>query len=415
MSGLAAALTLSAPALAEPGDHIRAGEVEIAPDIDVGAEYRTNVFREEVDPIPAANMRFAPGVLVSAGGEDHDFRASGEWVLRKYFFVGQNDTFIEESDQVGNLDRLDEFSIAAGADTFKRSVVGFRLADDMELRNFTADCEFCDTPYLSQFRNSLGAGVRINPGAALQVVPGARWTFDSFRIPATDGSDRGFNNRNTYGPMVEAKWSFLPRTAVVANAEWMVNSWQFNVLEDAALPNSNQIKGVVGIDGRFTEKVLAQVMLGYGVGTFNEDTVVGNTAAAVDATGLDGLILRTQLRYLLTPSEENRAGSSVTAGYVRDFRPSFFTNYLQLNQVFADLHARLGPVEPSLRYDLRFENYNGLVDRSDTVNKFTGDVRVPASDWASFTAGGWWQQRASTDFPVEYDDFNLHALATFVY
>ena len=95
--GLLAQIWLATGALAAPGDHIRAGDVELVPDIDLGGEFRTNVYRSEVDAVPAANFRIAPGLLVAAEGDDHDFRLGGEWVLRKYFFVGDNDAVFYSS------------------------------------------------------------------------------------------------------------------------------------------------------------------------------------------------------------------------------------------------------------------------------------------------------------------------------
>lgn len=419
----------AATAAAAPGDHVRVGDVEFAPDVDLGLEYRSNVYRDELTTIPAANFRIAPGLLMVMQGDDHEFRLSGEWILRKYFFVSDDELAspLPSATRIGNLDRFDEFSVSAGADTFRRNVVGFKLSEEMALVNFRADAEFADVPYSSQFRNTLGAGIRINPGPALEFVPGGQWTYDSFRVPGIDGSERALNNRNQYGPTLGVKWAFLPRTSFVGTGSWMVNQWETNVLEsgvneaygaEIALPNSNHIKTMVGVDGRFTEKLFAQLMVGYGVAIYNEDSAPvqeATTGAGADATGADGFLLKTQLRYTLTPSEETRTGSSVALGYVRDFKPSFFTNYIQMNQVFVDYVGRFGDFQPGLRYEVRLESYHGEIERQDIVNRLGGDIRYNATDWAAFTLGGWWQQRASSDDLVEYDDVNLHALATFVY
>lgn len=422
-------LMVAGTAAAAPGDHVRVGDVEFVPDVDLGVEYRTNVYRHETTTIPAGDFRIAPGLLMALQGDDHQFEFSGEWILRKYFFVSDDELAspLPSSERIGNLDRFDEFSLAAGADTFRRNVVGFRISEEMALVNFRADAEFADVPYSSQLRNVIGAGIRINPGPALEIVPGGQWTYDSFRIPGVDGSERALNSRNQFGPVLNAKWAFLPRTSLVGSASWMVNQWEINTLEsgvneaygaEIALPNSNHIKTMVGVDGRFTEKLFAQLMVGYGVALYNEDSVVGlelPPAASADATGADGFLLKSQLRYTISPSEENRTGSSAAVGYVRDFKPSFFTNYIQMNQLFLDYLGRFGDFQPGFRYEVRFEDYHGEIERHDIVNRLGADVQYNATDWAAFTAGGWWQQRASTDDLVEYDDFNLHALATFVY
>src|SRR5687768_5171269 len=152
---MAAGVMVAATAVAAPGDHVRVGEVEFVPDVDLGVEYRTNVYRDEATTIPAGNFRIAPGLLVAMQGDDHEFEFSGEWILRKYFFVSDDElgSSLPTSDRIGNLDRFDEFSIAAGADTFRRNVVGFRLSEQMALVNFRADADYADIPYSSQFRN----------------------------------------------------------------------------------------------------------------------------------------------------------------------------------------------------------------------------------------------------------------------
>ena len=111
-----------------------------------------------------------------------------------------------------------------------------------------------------------------------------------------------------------------------------------------------------------------------------------NQAAAADAVGADGILIKGQVRYSITPSDERRRGSSIAAGYVRDFRSSFFTNFVQLNQLFADFQGRLGDVSPSVpatRCGSR--TYDGEVTRKDIVNRVAADLKYTASDWASFT------------------------------
>ncbi|MEZ4235975.1 MAG: hypothetical protein R3F59_07385 [Myxococcota bacterium] len=428
---IAIALLASAPslALAAPGDHIRAGDVGIIPKIDVGAEARTNVYRDESVAIPAANFRVAPGLLVASSGEDHEFRLDGQWVLRKYFFVGADPRPAPDVGRVINLDRYDEYNLGLGTNLFRKSVIGLRLSDDSALQNFRADAEYANVPYSSQLRNHLAGALRISPGEALQILPGGSWKWDSFRVPASDDRpDRELNERNTYGPTLAVRWAFLPRTAFVADASWARVDWTHNTLDavpsqaygdNLALPDGSQTKATVGLEGRFTEKLFAQVDAGYGIALYNADTVTavdgGTLAADDDVQGVDGLLRTGQLRYSITPSDERRRGSSIAAGYVRDFRSSFFTNYVRFDQVFADFQGRLGDVAPSLRYELRFEDYGGEVQRKDIVNRVSADIKVAASDWASITGGGWWQQRASEDPVVEYDDVNFHLMATFTY
>lgn len=412
-------------AWADPGDHLRAGSLEITPSLDVGAEFRTNVYRSEDGGVPAANLRVAPSLTVARSADDHDLRLIGQWELRKYLFEGATSTvpgFPPPS--ASSLDRFDQFAVSAGWTGFKQGVVGLHLAEDVRLVNFRADAEYADIPYSSNLRNQLRGAIRVSPGPALEISPGAGWTWDSYRIPSVNGSDRSLNSRNTYGPLLDVKWAFFPRTAVLANAEMVFVRWDVNEFSVAggtdaeviAVPDSREVKANVGLDGRLTEKISAQFLFGYGEATYDEGTVTGGaTGASADAGGSDGLLFQGQVRYSFTPKTDEGHGNSIAAGYVRDFESSFFTNYVQIDKIFVDTQARFGVLEPSLRYELRFEDYTGSIERADLVHKAAADLRVRMTEWASFTTGGAWQSRASSDAGVEYDDFNLHALATVAY
>lgn len=416
---------LPAAAWAGPGDHLRAGPVEVTPSVEVGAEYRTNVYRSEEDAIPAANLRVAPSLRLSRSTEANELRFEGEWELRKYFYQGQSETLPTSLDpSPANLDRFDEFSVLGGVDVFKKSPIGLRLQDDLRLVNFRADAEYADIPYSSNLRNHLSGAVRLNPGQALEIAPGGMWTYDSYRIPSVNGSDRSLNGRNIYGPIVDVKWSFFPRTALVASFESVYVRWDVNALSGVsdvgigagvALPDSRQTKGNVGVDGRLTERISAQVFVGYGEAIFDGSTTTASTGAAAGARGWDGVSLRTQVKYAITPDTEQQRGTSVTAGYVRDFEPALFTNFAQIDKVFVDATARIRALEPNLRFERRFEDYVGDISRQDIVDRATANLRVNVTDWAAFTTGAWWQKRGSTDAVVEYSDFALHALATLAY
>jgi len=406
----------SGTALAAPGDHIRAGEVEIIPDLDVGAEFRTNVYRSEAGPVPAANLRVAPGVTLGVASDDHSFTAGGEWQLRKFVFRGEDAV----SGTVSGLDRFNEFGVAAGADLFRRSAVGLRLQEGVALTNWRADAENAELPYTSQFRNNIGGVVRLNPGPALEIAPGASWTFDSFLVPGRTG-ERALNSRHTYTPALDLKWLFLPRTSLLVRGTYAFNQWEQNVFTteisdvgmDISLPNSHQVKVTAGVDGRFTEKLFVQALVGYGTAVYLDDTDPQDAPAAI--SGIKGLLLSAQVRYDVSKGAPDRPGTNVTVGYVRDFKDSVFTSVQDINSVFAQLDARLGPVQPVVRYELRAEGYTGDITRSDLVNRVDGDVSYWFRDWASFTLGMGWQQRASNVDNVEYDDVQGRALATFVY
>ena len=323
-------------ALAAPGDHIRVGALEIIPSVGAGAEYRTNVYRRETNGVAASNVLVSPALTAKAAGEDHAFQAGVDWELRKFFFVGDADRGAAGNfdGRVQNLDRFNEFSANVGLDNFKRNAVGLRLNNRTALQNWTIDRPVSDLPYSSQFRNAASLGVRVNPGPALEFVPGARWTFDDFQsFRPADGVERFSNIRNSYGPTLDAGWAFLPRTSLVLRGSYLVHNWQRNELESddqldggVLLPDSRHLKVWTGLDGRLTEKLFLQLLAGYGSAAYSIDglTGVAGQEAQVGAgvTGPRRLLFKTQVRYDLTPSTERRTGTKFSVGYLRDFRDS---------------------------------------------------------------------------------------------
>jgi hypothetical protein len=424
--GLALGSSWSQVAAAAPGDHIRAGVVEIVPRVDLGLIYHSNIYRAETDPSAASNLDVSPGIAVSASEDDHEFVVDGAWSLQKYVFVGGTDGDLR-STRIANLDRFDTFNVGASAALFKRSVVGLKLSNDTIQRNWTIDSEEADVPYITQFRNAFGAGLRTNPAPALEITPGFQWTYDAFRAPLLDASqdDRSLNKRTMLGGKLDAKWAFLPRTALVGRFDYSNNSWAQNVVTSQvggggsgqlAIPNSSFVKGSFGIDGRFTERVSALALLGFGTSFFSADSVSGAVAPALDAmSATDGILVKAQLKYAIVPSSETTPGAAINLGYVKDFRSSFFTNYVAYNQLFAEFRGQFDRLEPSLRYEVRFEGYEGAVQRNDLVHVLRGGMGVQAAKFARFDGSLGYLVRTSSIDTIEYNDVHLVLGATFVY
>ncbi len=412
--GCAVALgALSSSALAAPGDHIRAGDATFSPGLDFGGEYRTNLYRAEADPTGGANLRIAPRATFSVGGEDHEFSFGGVWELRKFLFVDEvAGSTLTSAERVSSLDRFNDFGLNTSTTLFKREVVGLELSDSLNLRNNSTDAEFSEAPFTTQLRNSLTGGLRISPGPALSIVPGGKWSYDQYRVPSRPGDeDRVLNSRNAYGPTLGAKWSFLPRTAVYANADYTVNSWTAGPVQESSgglfeAPGSQFIRAMTGIDGRFTNKLFLNIGAGYGVGLYES----GN-----NISGLDGLLAKVQGRYQIVEGTEDQAGTSITLGYEKTFRDSFFTNSVAINRGYTGLGVGIGNFVPSVQYEVRAEDYDGAIARNDIVNKLSLNAGYRIQNWASITPGVSWQQRASNQDNVEYDDVNIRLLANFTY
>ena len=425
-TNLLAMMVFSGVASAAPGDHIRAGSVEIIPDVDVGAEFRSNVFRQEDGGPGAGNLFLSPGLRATAEGNDHQFQAGFDWKLRKFLFVGE-----EESGAIDNavrrLDRFNEYSGTASAKLFKRNAIGFGLNESVSFQNWTADAPFADLPYSSHFRNALRAGVRVDPASALHIDLGGLWTLDTYYVPAVGERDEPVNRRNTFGPRLEARWAFLPRTSFVVRSTYVLNQWENNRLvsdpelpdADVGIPNSTQLKALAGMDGQFTRKLFLRALFGYGGGDYDatsvDGTLSGQDELSASVSGAHRFLVNTQIRYDIRPTTKERAGTRVSVGYVRDFSDSFFTNYMALNQYYVAFDGRIGPVLPTVKYELRQERYFGALTRDDVVHRFSTDFAYKIQDYATVSVGGWFHRRGSTEATVEYNDLNLHVFGTFRY
>lgn len=425
MKGFVALLLAGLPVVAhaQPGEHIRAGDAVITPSLSTGVEYRTNVYRAESDTEGGADLRIGPQLEVDLQGSDVEFGLSGQYEIRKYF------------GELVDLDRYDNFDLGFTLSALPEKVVGIKIEENATLRNNPVEVFTSEDPYTTQLSNDLQGALMLRPGTALEFGLGGLWSFDDYRVPTGSqvGGLRPFNRKNTFGPTFEGAWEFFPRTAFVVDAEYMMVRWQDNLVDatgDASLggavavPDADLYRVLGGMRGRVSSNLVLVLMAGYGGANYDEASVLDDVdetidqadvdAAAVgydaDLSGADRLLISTQARYSMG------VGQTAAVGYSRNFQDAFFTNYVTYNYISSSLSNRFGSrVGTDLEFGVRFEDYAGEVDRTDIRLVGKADVTVNAADWAQFTSGVWWNQRASTDDLVEYDDFNIHLLATLVY
>ena len=407
----ALSLLLAAPSLAAPGDHIRAGDAVVVPEVDVGMEYRTNVFRTEADGTPGANLRLSPGVDIDVDNPMNQFKLGGEWELRKFIFVGDDGSGKSASERNASLDQSNQCGVNAILDALKHETVGLQLRNVSSVRNNLTDAAIAASPFNTRIRNNLGGGLRISPGQALAITPGAVWVYDDFRTAGGDG--RRYNQRSTYGPNLESRWDFFPRTALVLNGSYLINDWSENSITqgvDPSLngglietPNSSHLKFETGLSGRFSTKLFLDLLLGYGAAVYE------GSDKSLNVSGLQGTRASVQLRYVMSDSAQ------ASVGYKKDFTDSFFTNYIAYNNVYAMLQGNLSGFRPSMKYSYRSEAYNGLDQRQDILMRFDLNMAYDMRTWASLNGGFGWQQRASSVDTVEYDDLQVRVFGTFKY
>lgn len=422
---LIAALVLTVtPAWAGPGDHIRAGSATLMPQLDLGLAYDNNVYRAATDPITGGHLAVSPSLRLLVDTEQNTFELAGNWDIRKYLFLGTD--VPEKPEMIRAVDRYNDFDVGAKFDLLRQESVGIVIEEQVTLRNNETDRGVLANPFLTQVRNRLGGGVRVSPGDALDVIPGAAWAYDDFRIADERAFRTRFNSRHTYGPTLDTTWSFFPRTALVLRGDAMWHWWQqntvpvFDPLTGAAgalaVPDSLHVKAQTGIEGRFTEHLFVDLVGGYGTATYEPSETGGIPADAANVRGADGILATAQLRYRVARGPEN--AFDVSVGYQRDFLDAFFSNYVVYNQMQAQANANLRGVRPHLSYGIRFEEYSGAVMRHDILNRFEGSLGYEFQEWGMIAASTAWQQRAIREDAyqsAEYDALTVALTSTWTY
>ena len=191
----------------------------------------------------------------------------------------------------------------------------------------------------------------------------------------------------------------------------------------SGIPNGSTLQGKLGINGRFSDKLLLKLALNYGNSTYDGDSLTEGTslgnqlAGIIDAVstnveGLDGLGVSTALSYIVSDNH------SFEMGYEKDFTDVYFSNYSIYHQVSARYKVGLGDrilLDTQARY--RRDQYSGIVERTDNRITLNTNVQVKLQKRLTLMVGGGWAQLASTPefFNVEYDDIRVHGGLTFGY
>lgn len=453
---LAAFTTLgcwSVAAMAAPGDHIRAGDAVITPSVATGLEYHSNLYLTDDKSSQSASQggaawRLSPRLALELEGSDLQVNMGAGWGLRRVFDV-QDDDAINKS----NLSYYNEVDATLGVAALNRNVLGLRLDDRFEIQNSPAELSTAEgNANVVHTSNDLNGGVSIRPGSALEVGVLGNFGLDRYNLPAamveSQSLDPNLNNRTNYGPVLQAKWRFLPKTTMTLNTSLNWLRWEKNLVGAIGpetesptygayigKPDAFSWRAALGVKGQFTNRLALAADLGYGQMLYDEQSVidsagsvpstssellqVGEETFARDLTSFtEGLTANAQVAY--APAK----GHVTTFGYKKDFQDAFFTNYVVYNYLFLryeGLFASRFGVTSELTY--RIDAYHGEVARDDqTVRvKLNGAYRF--NDYLSASVGGGWVERACLDstceggvfYSTQYDDFYGSGQVTFTY
>jgi hypothetical protein len=424
MVGSLLALSAAPTASAAPGDHIGSDTVSLIPRIDLSTQYRTNVYLEEGDigggtpETSAALLMISPSAIFKVDGENVNLNFNGTYGMRRYI-----------NEDVSNLNRFKDGKLELRTLFLPDAKVGLVLNDTFVSSGRETDSFKAESAYIQQLSNELKSGLQIQPGSALDIsVLGVLNIEDYSGITPVGAEADTLNNKYEYGVLPSIVWSFFPKTKFFVQGDYRWFDWYYNEIDVnesiapecigteicvVGIPNGSQSRVSAGINGRFTDKTSLILSVGKGKSTYDETSVEGGSPDDSFAADLDSLLIY-QARFEVYPSEFQ----TIYLNFKTDFKDVYFSNFSEFKSLDVGYNGNLtSKVSLKTSFELRQDNYEGIISRSDIRLNARGDFDIRVADFMNVTFGTWWRRLASQDgiSAIEYDDVNVHAGVAFTY
>lgn len=377
---LLAQLAFGSVAFAEPGDALHSDEGwKLSPSLRLAATYNSNVYRASSDETAstvadAPILGIEPAIAIQSPRERMfllDLDAGLSW--DQYFSVDDSTSF-----DVGDQSGLNAFG-NLNATINPEGALSLRIDENISRQNEPS-------PYTSGesynwFTNDLGGVVGIRPGAGvLSFDLGYHWKIYAFDNEALESLDRDVHRFD-----LDINWKFLPKTSLVAMADYRLVRWnqqtRLATRDDGSFPelrnnDNNPLRVQGGLTGLLTERVSVQALAGYGASMHDQGEsfsgVIGSLALAYAFGRLD---------------LNNRLG----VGYRRDFGEASVGNFFTSHQVYAGYEQNVLDKRLSFNLGGRFEyrDYSTTgstfgTDLDDQLLVGNAGVGVNATDWLNF-------------------------------
>jgi hypothetical protein len=412
---------------AAPGDHVQVGRAELIPTLELGTEWRSNLYLEDNadNTVSGAALLVYPGLSIGLDTNEAKFDLSATYGLKKYYITSKSGN---PSYTPRNIDRYNDLDTGLSLHVLPKGIVGVKLGEDFSIDNRETEALWADnTALITHIRSHTTGGLAVHPGSAFEVDLGGHVTFDGYTgnpDATTAGSNGRLNNRLAYGPDIGVDWSFFPRTALLVDFSMNWFTWDSNtinavgglgVLEDPGdviiVPNGRDWRVTGGVQGRISHTVVVNALVGYGQVSYTEASGGSADDTLKGTAGLLGVAKATW-----TPVN----GQSISLGYQKDFQDSWFTNNVGYHYGFGRytglLASRWGLMAEG---GVRYESYRGQVTRNDMVIRANGSLTYNAAEWMDLGLSGGWNRRVSADNPpvptIEYDDYPISFTVTLTY
>ena len=410
------------------------------PSVSIAANYHSNVYLADgssgAPEVGAPALIVQPRLALALPKDDLQLDWEFGYHLKKFIEAAPDDPY-----QVQNLDRFNEMDSSFDLVALKRSFLGVRLADVFSISNYPAELATSDADAnVIVTSNDARGGVVLRPGSALDVELVGQFGLDNYNVPGVlqeNSTTFNYNDRRSYGPMLNAKWRFLPKTTLISENSLIWADWQNNLIpaigpETEGADYGNYIgkpdalawRTLWGVKGQFTSKIAAQIEVGFGQAYYDEQTVleqagsISGNSAEIDLSLVgenfdrdltsfkDGFLANVQVAYAPAKSQ------TVTFGYRKDFQDAVFTNYVAYNYLFLRYAGTFAKrVGVGAEVGTRYDGYHGEVHRTDLNTTVKGELGYAFTNLLGTRLSAGWTQRSCGDkdcgavfYATQYDD-----------
>lgn len=364
-----ALMSLMVPALvfADAGDGLRAGRFVISPSLTLTGAYDTNLFYQSSDettePSRAPSVGFTPALSMSMEDVDVvDFSGDAQMTWQQY--LDSEDAISGQSGLSTNL------GLQLGIN--RKGAFSLTLEERFERTNEPPTSPTVE-PY-NRNLNSAGLTLGLHPGG--QVFQ----HFLGYKFHRYFHDDLPLINRNIHSLNLKNYWRFLPRTAVVLNANLAITDYDTaDRGQGFANVNSTPLRISGGLTGLITQRVSARLVGGWGLSFHDE------------GQSFSGFLVDGQLGWQFGNKEAN---NKLYLGFEQGFTESTIANFVQYYRPYAGLGVGIARDRIRLDFEVeaRIRDYEGTPQSSAefTFPETLSDTLVSGRARASFKILNWW-------------------------
>lgn len=364
LMALGGTLGALATAQAAPGDGLRAGNLRLSPGLRLGTAFDSNVYylaNDESARQPGAPTALIEPRLQLSTIDPVDVQWSFDGAVGWTHYLSDDRNLVGQSGLATNL---------AGAVVINpEGLVSLRIGESFVRTNETPD-DVSDVA-LNRIVNRAGLRLGLHPtGRVLESYLSYDFMLMRHNIfPDVD--------RNGHELLWRASWKFLPRTALLAQADWRMIGYnealrrpsRGTATEQNVFPNvdSAPLRLYGGLSGLITNRLGLRLLGGYGIGFYD------------DGEDFSGLVTQLEGSYAFGPSGRDQ---KLRLGYERNFQDSIISNFSAFHRFSGGYEHKLsqGRVRLGLASNLTLRDYSELPVTQVTLDDSVVNLPENVSD-----------------------------------